>query len=91
MGRVIEIRHPKTNAARGAITPVAILRRKPEGRRIRLTMKERYPCRLSKGRKAKSPGELVQIDTLFGMLPVIHDLLTGDLLLDHTARAQQIT
>lgn len=32
-----------------------------------------------------------EIDTLFGMLPVIHDLLTGDLLLDHTARAQQIT
>lgn len=51
--------------ARGAITPVAILRRRPEGRRIRLTMKERYARRLPKGRKARSPGELVQIDTLF--------------------------
>lgn len=51
--------------ARGAITPVPVLRRRPEGRRIRLTMKERYARRLPKGRKAKTPGELVQIDTLF--------------------------
>jgi len=51
--------------ARGAIVPVPVLRRRPQRRRIRLTAKERYARRLPKGRKAKSPGELVQIDTLF--------------------------
>lgn len=50
---------------RGAVVPVPLLRRRPQGRRIRLTTKERYARRLPKGRKAKSPGELVQIDTLF--------------------------
>lgn len=50
---------------RGVVTPVPILRRRPEGRRIRLTMRERYARRLPKGRKAQNPGELVQIDTLF--------------------------
>lgn len=50
--------------ARGAVAPVPILRRKPAARRIRFTAKERYARRLPKGRKAKSPGELVQIDTL---------------------------
>lgn len=50
---------------RGVVVPVPILRRKPAGRRIRLTTRERYARRLPKGRKAKSPGELVQIDTLF--------------------------
>ena len=51
--------------ARGAVVPVPVLRRRPAARRIRLTTKERYARRLPKGRKAKSPGELVQIDTLF--------------------------
>lgn len=50
---------------RGAVVPVPILRRRPAAKRIRLTAKERYARRLPKGRKAKSPGELVQIDTLF--------------------------
>ncbi len=50
---------------RGAVVPVPILRRKPAARRIRLTTKQRYARRLPKGRKAKTPGELVQIDTLF--------------------------
>src|SRR5215470_14000502 len=51
--------------ARRAVIPVPILRRYPAEHRIRLTAKERYARRLPKGRKAKSPGELVQIDTLF--------------------------
>jgi len=51
--------------ARGAIVPVPILRRRPGGRRIRLTQRQRYAQRLANGRKAKKPGELVQIDTLF--------------------------
>ncbi len=50
---------------RGAAVPVPILRRWPTARRIRLAMQERYARRLPKGRKAKAPGELVQIDTLF--------------------------
>jgi transposase InsO family protein len=50
---------------RGAVVPVPILRRRPAARRIRLTTNERYARRLPKGRKAKRPGELVQIDTLF--------------------------
>ncbi|HET6375580.1 MAG TPA: integrase core domain-containing protein [Methylocella sp.] len=50
---------------RGAVVAVPILRRRPAAKRIRLTAKERYARRLPKGRKAKSPGELVQIDTLF--------------------------
>jgi hypothetical protein len=44
---------------------VTLLRRRPQARRICLTAKERYAHRLPNGRKAKSPGELVQIDTLF--------------------------
>ncbi len=51
--------------ARGAVVPVPILRRNPAARRIHRTAKERYARRLPKGRKAKTPGELVQIDTLF--------------------------
>ena len=51
--------------ARGAIVPVPVLRRRPGGRRIRFTAKQRYARRLPKGRKAQTPGELVQIDTLF--------------------------
>jgi putative transposase len=50
--------------ARGAVVAVPVLRRRPQARRIHFTAKERYARRLPKGRKAKSPGELVQIDTL---------------------------
>jgi len=50
---------------RGAVLPVPLLRRRPGGRRIRFTQTQRYAKRLPKGRKAKVPGELVQIDTLF--------------------------
>jgi putative transposase len=51
--------------ARGAIIAVPLLRRRPAARRIRLTAKERHARRLPKDRKANTPGELVQIDTLF--------------------------
>jgi transposase InsO family protein len=51
--------------ARGAIVPAPVLRRRPEGRRIRFTARQRYARRLPKGRKARSPGEIVQIDALF--------------------------
>jgi putative transposase len=50
---------------RGAVVAVPVLRRRPQARRIRFTAKERYARRLPKGRKARSPGERVQIDTLF--------------------------
>ena len=50
---------------RGAVVAVPVLRRRPTAKRICLTAKERYARRLPKGRKAKTPGELVQIDTLF--------------------------
>jgi putative transposase len=50
---------------RGAVTPVPQLRRRPAARRFHFTAGERYARRLPKGRKAKRPGELVQIDTLF--------------------------
>jgi putative transposase len=50
---------------RGAVLAVPVLRRRPQARRIRFRAKERYARRLPKGRKAKTPGELVQIDTLF--------------------------
>jgi len=50
---------------RGAAVPVPVLRRRPAAGRIRFTANRRYGRRLPKGRKAKSPGELVQIDTLF--------------------------
>jgi transposase InsO family protein len=50
---------------RGAVVPAPILRRRPAAKRIRLTANQRYARRLPKGRKAKTPGELVQIDTLF--------------------------
>jgi putative transposase len=51
--------------ARGAIEPVPLLRRKPASRRFRYTAQQRSARRLPKGRKAKVPGELVPIDTLF--------------------------
>jgi putative transposase len=50
---------------RGAVVPVPILRRRPGGRRFRFDTRQRYAKRLAKGRKAKAPGDLVQIDTLF--------------------------
>ena len=50
---------------RGVVTPVPILRRKPGGRRFRLTQAERHARRLPKGLKPSRPGEIVQIDTLF--------------------------
>ncbi len=51
--------------ARGAVIPVPILRRRPGGRRVRFNERQRYAKRLAKGRKARAPGDLVQIDTLF--------------------------
>jgi len=50
---------------RGVVTPVPTLRRKPGGRRFRLSLAQRYARRLPKGLKAERPGALVQIDTLF--------------------------
>jgi hypothetical protein len=50
---------------RGVVVPAPILRRRPGGRRFRLDARQRYAKRLTKGRKAKAPGDLVQIDTLF--------------------------
>jgi putative transposase len=50
---------------RRAVIPAPILRRRPGGRRFRLDARQRYAKRLARGRKAKAPGELVQIDTLF--------------------------
>ena len=50
--------------ARGAVSPVPILRRKPGGRRFRLIGKA-YAKRLPKGLKPTRPGEIVQLDTLF--------------------------
>jgi putative transposase len=49
----------------GRVTPVPTLRRRPGGRRFRLTGKERHARRLPKGLKPTRPGELVQVDTLF--------------------------
>ena len=51
--------------ARGVVVPVPILRRRPGSRRFRFDARQRYAQRLAKGRKARAPGELVQIDTLF--------------------------
>src|SRR5215208_4594326 len=50
--------------ARGVVTPVPMLRRKPGPRRLRI-MGQRHAKRLPKGLKPIRPGELVQIDTLF--------------------------
>jgi putative transposase len=60
IGRIIA-----TLAARGATEPVGFLRRRPASRRFRYTAERHYARRLPNGRKAKVPGELVQIDTLF--------------------------
>jgi len=50
---------------RGAVVPAPILRRRPGGRCFRFDTRQRYAKRLAKGRKARAPGDLVQIDTLF--------------------------
>ena len=50
---------------KGVVTPVPTLRRTPDARRIRLNTRQRYARRLPKGLKPSSPGEIVQIDTLF--------------------------
>jgi len=50
--------------ARGVVTPVPILRRKPGGRRFRLIGKH-HARRLPKGLKPSRPGEIVQVDTMF--------------------------
>ena len=50
---------------RGVVVPTPILRRRPGGRRFRIAASQRYARRLASGRKARAPGELVQIDTLF--------------------------
>jgi putative transposase len=49
---------------RGLVTPVPSLRRKPGGRRFRI-FAHHHAKRLPKGLKPTTPGELVQIDTLF--------------------------
>lgn len=49
---------------RGLVMPVPTLRRKPGGGRFRLIGK-RHARRLPKGLKPTSPGQLVQIDTVF--------------------------
>ena len=51
--------------ARGVITPVPILRRKPRGRCFRFTHKQRHARRLPEGLEPNRPGQLVQVDTLF--------------------------
>ena len=51
--------------ARGVVTPVPTLRKKPGGRRFRLSPTQRYARRLPRGLKAMRPGQLVQVDTLF--------------------------
>jgi len=50
---------------RGVVTPVAILRRRPGGRRFRFMAAKRHARRLPKGLKPSRPGECVQVDTLF--------------------------
>lgn len=60
VGRIL-----KHLVARGVVTPVPTLRRKPGGSRFRFTAAERHARRLPKGLKPSRPGELVQVDTLF--------------------------
>lgn len=60
VGRIL-----KSLVDRGVVTPVPILRRRPGGRRFRITGRERHARRLPKGHKPRQPGELVQVDTLF--------------------------
>ena len=49
--------------ARGEVTPVPTLRKKPGGRRFRLSLAQRYARRLPRGLKAMRPGQLVQRST----------------------------
>lgn len=51
--------------ARGIVTPVPTLRRKPGGRRFRLIGQNRHARRLPRGLKPTMPGQIVQIDTVF--------------------------
>ena len=60
VGRVL-----KRLMERGRVVPVPTLRKRPEKRQVRIGQRQRYARRLAKGRKARAPGELVQIDTLF--------------------------
>lgn len=60
VGRIL-----KSLMDRGVVTPVPTLRRKPGGRRFRIIGPDRHARRLPKGLKPRSPGELVQVDTLF--------------------------
>lgn len=59
VGRIL-----KNLMRRGLVMPVPTLRRKPGGRRFRLIGK-RHARRLPKGLKPTTPGQLVQIDTVF--------------------------
>jgi transposase InsO family protein len=51
--------------ARGAVSPVPMLRGKPGGRRFRIFGSKNYARRLPKGLKPIHPGEIVQVDTMF--------------------------
>lgn len=59
VGRIL-----KSLMQRGLVVPVPTLRRKPGGRRFRLSGK-RHARRLPKGLKPARPGQMVQIDTRF--------------------------
>jgi putative transposase len=60
VGRIL-----KSLVERGAVVPVPTLRKRPGGRRFRLSLAQRYARRLPKGLKPNRPGQLVQVDTLF--------------------------
>jgi transposase InsO family protein len=60
VGRIL-----KSLMARGLVTPVPTLRRKPGGRRFRLIGQDRHARRLPRGLKPTMPGQIVQIDTVF--------------------------
>ena len=59
VGRIL-----KSLMRRGLVMPVPTLRRKPGGRRFRLIGRH-HAKRLPKGLKPETPGQLVQIDTVF--------------------------
>jgi putative transposase len=60
VGRIL-----KSLMARGLVTPVPSLRRRPGGRRFRLIGHDRHARRLPRGLKPTRPGQIVQIDTVF--------------------------
>lgn len=60
VGRIL-----KRLMARGLVTPVPTLRRKPGGRRFRLIGHDRHARRLPRGLRPTLPGQMVQIDTVF--------------------------